>query len=1189
MAFGDITFDEFGVPHIAGMAPVRTPRAAAPTLSEQEEESLWSQMGSGMWSGIGAVGAGMDVPRSIVNNLLTGKDPTQPLRQPLSGVGRASGRDVLVGLGAAPKNVEGMWWESSEALADAPWDIAGVATEIATDPLTYLTLGLSAVGKVGKALKAAGAMDDVAKQAAKRLAKSLGRTPGRRESLAGAVLQDVFDSPRLAARYGDRISDYARAAGTTVDDLMKEPVYHQAGFKFPFVDRVVPIATKEGTRRLARGLDVAGAAAMKVPFVEPATRRLTAMFDHAVKNTVTAKGQEAARRLTKEEAHDVAETRGLLLPYVRSLHEGGWFDPREVQKRAAADGVELTNEQAQQQAIDLGMQLKRYAETKQKVGSFSHMSPEDTQKAMEAMDGLTAHLDAELSRTKGYGVKVDKLNDIMDGILKGYLPRQPTVMPGQKIGAAGSRTFKVNQPFMNERDLHGFPGGVYALDRISLDPEISGLRHRTTTLDRGTRKKARSYLKKKYGREIWGDHRPVYEDGKVKGYQLLDVLDEEGAPKVISKKDYEEANSKIVNWAVELDKRHADKGVPAYNWDPVESALRYAEQSAQARQAAQGTYEFLSQNAGTLEDMQVSGVSGSRTAYEVLSKNKALDTDKAVERFLETLQEESPDVYNGAVREATENLKKGQELTDKRIAREVFVAPEIVEDANRFMSTFTETEAVGQILQAWDKFTRMWKGSVTVPWPGFHSRNGISGLVRNWVAGVWDWDSYLDSMAVLDKRRAKIRGAASKYKVLGARTDEEATERIYEELFKHQVLTHHSGVAGEISYSTGLSEEVPGLTKIVPPRPPGTTRAQNLNPFADASAVQRYGSAASYLTEGMNRIPPFLNLLKKGYSPEEAAEMVRLLQVDYSRASDFVRKRVTRVFPFAKFTLGVIPWTVKSLIERPGGRLAQIAKGTSRLRADEPVMPEYVHESAAMSLPRSKEGNLRFLTTLGLMEEPFYAMAAPLAKLPVAPMEAIGDTGREILAQSHPVLRMIPELAFRKSSFYGGGEPGGRDIRTLTPPVGQVLENVAEGGLGKHAAGLMKRVIGEPTEGRPSPMGVRGGEGSPLLRAAEYGLMSSPLARVVSSARTITDPRKGAMERLSNFAFAIKTIDVSKGQENALKKEMLDEAMINLGGTRFTATSVPEHLMNKLTPEKRQEAERLKLLRSSLNRSMRGL
>jgi hypothetical protein len=144
----------FGPRAVQAMAP--RPANPIQPYQPQEEESILSKLGSTALSGLGYVGGVLDKPGRAVRGLLgMASGMHTPWTEALAGVpfsdtlgitdpsNRVSGEDLLKNWGALQGEGEKGTFEAR--------DLAGPALEMATDPLTYLTLGTgSALTETGE-------------------------------------------------------------------------------------------------------------------------------------------------------------------------------------------------------------------------------------------------------------------------------------------------------------------------------------------------------------------------------------------------------------------------------------------------------------------------------------------------------------------------------------------------------------------------------------------------------------------------------------------------------------------------------------------------------------------------------------------------------------------------------------------------------------------------------------------------------------------------------------------------------------------------------------------------------------------------------------------------------------------------------------------------------------------------------
>lgn len=196
----------------------RPRRRSRPRMTPEREQSLLAQTGSGVVSGLGAVGNLLDLPGSMVRDAVAFENPFDQLLSPLSDTNRTTGRDLNRQFGLAGKKDN--WLNFG----------GGILTEAALDPLTYLTGGLSAMGKAGKVAKMAGLSDDIAKAGA----RAAGKTVGPRAARMNASLDDLLQVTGSEAT--EAASRAAQKMGTSLDALRNEKLGSLARFQVPFTD-----------------------------------------------------------------------------------------------------------------------------------------------------------------------------------------------------------------------------------------------------------------------------------------------------------------------------------------------------------------------------------------------------------------------------------------------------------------------------------------------------------------------------------------------------------------------------------------------------------------------------------------------------------------------------------------------------------------------------------------------------------------------------------------------------------------------------------------------------------------------------------------------------------------------------------------------------------------------------------------
>src|SRR5690606_21165650 len=149
-----------------------------------------------------------DTPGAVVRNTLAGTNPLQGL---FDFDERTSGRQLLETWGVLDPNQEGL---------DAG-DVGGFGAEILFDPLTYLTGGLTAAGKLAKKSGALRHLDATAAAMSK----------GKRQARMSTTLDDLFQQ---APHLREATEQAAQKSGQNLADLLDQPLAGGIGIGIPF-------------------------------------------------------------------------------------------------------------------------------------------------------------------------------------------------------------------------------------------------------------------------------------------------------------------------------------------------------------------------------------------------------------------------------------------------------------------------------------------------------------------------------------------------------------------------------------------------------------------------------------------------------------------------------------------------------------------------------------------------------------------------------------------------------------------------------------------------------------------------------------------------------------------------------------------------------------------------------------------
>ena len=162
--------------------------------------------------------------------------------------------------------------------------------------------------------------------------------------------------------------------------------------------------------------------------------------------------------------------------------------------------------------------------------------------------------------------------------------------------------------------------------------------------------------------------------------------------------------------------------------------------------------------------------------------------------------------------------------------------------------------------------------------------------------------------------------------------------------------------------------------------------------------------------ESRMRVGTFIDLRKRGFSPEQAAKMTRDSYLDYSIMSP-ANRTLRDIIPFAAFTMKTIPQQAGLIARQPG--VAVAASQVYGQESPEGQVPyPYLEEQARIPLGKTgPTGDPLFLAGLGL----------PLETLNILPGASTAgqDIRRGIVASSQPLAKMAYSAVTGKDPFFG--------------------------------------------------------------------------------------------------------------------------------------------------------------------------
>ena len=243
----------------------------------------------------------------------------------------------------------------------------------------------------------------------------------------------------------------------------------------------------------------------------------------------------------------------------------------------------------------------------------------------------------------------------------------------------------------------------------------------------------------------------------------------------------------------------------------------------------------------------------------------------------------------------------------------IYFRPDAAKALNKFYLEYTgpadqmdsAQKVLSIVLSAGRSLRNAWRNTTLFPFPEYHVRNAITGIIKNWLELdiALRPDTYAQGHTFA-LARAGNKKALEQLKV----TTKHGRTYTGEELID---LYQRYNIGHGWFRSFGTDDVV------VP-------KTNWLNPL---SAGQRVGEH----TEDILRGTAFMELLKRGHDPKQAAKMVKAVQFDYTDVPGWVRVLRDTIFPFITWQYKNIPREAWNLATQPG-KVSQIV---SMVRAAE--------------------------------------------------------------------------------------------------------------------------------------------------------------------------------------------------------------------------------------------------------------
>lgn len=1059
---GDLSFDSVA-------AVTRKPRVED-LMTPDEQASMLKSLAYAGSSGLTAAGWLLDTPGAVVRGLLA--------EGPMKGLSalwetsdeRVTGRELARSYGLADDTDN---WRNFSG---------GLATEVLTDPLTYLSFGiaplLGGVAKTaaGRAAQKAGLLSGDLGLAAKRAVDAGVRQPGfgkmmlQRET-PEFLLGQMDDAARTAAE-----AEFRKVAGQQADDLLKQPMSASHRVSIPgLYESATDLYGKKYGDWVTRQSDAIGQSARATPFLGPALRHLQGMFDSRVLGRTDEADQWRARAVSEAErlgAEDSDQFLGILSTLVANdIGFDKWQNNSWRRQFSDAFGMAMENQRGVSAWNEIPEDIRRLFDDGG-AGQMLVDSAQDYQRAARARAkslGLPL-ADADLPYDIGYMARQRVYPDA---------PKMPGsyAAPEEKFLDATTELFGIRGGEAARKDYtRAFPRWV--LNKMAKDDKFQAqLRGLSSTVSNETvadtvnawlRTNAPEYLEK------------TRRDGRIGPFAYLlddveDIRSQEGQAAVEKGfKLYGELADRIGG----LPTNYAAEGLPFYG-DPLADFTRYVRGRGRSERVAPVLVDELAKAASKATSAPAFS---SFTAEEALSKFGLDTSDRVLDDAGQLTQlSQAEQLLAEALGRAQ---RRGGPLTMEELAG-VRIPQDLVESLNQGVQKARAPSEAKGLLKKLDNYTQRFK-TLALLFPSRYTRDAYSGSFAAATKGLFNiFDSYAGAQAGRGNYKPLARRLlnAPGYENLSEEDrvlkflSESAGQRLTDFNVLDDLGRQGSNLTPPDLFPGSTGNYFQGVGSKFDLRDPSTynifalrTQRGNPNWLLDA------GDRAAQATDSWNRIGTYLTATRKGYSPRAAKDMADLTQVSYRPESftSFEREIVKRLVPFYSYMKGITPLIADNLINRPAGLMGQSIRGINR--AGEPsedrFVPEYLRQSAAIPLGGEfpligldTPGITRFLTNIDLPHEGVLNLFTPGLGNTLAGKigNTLTKTAQNLLGQTNPLLKGPLEYAANRQ-FYSGrqlsdlfsmaekyGIPGGR----IWDQIGANLPG------GSRAMGLLRQATDE--------------------------------------------------------------------------------------------------------------------------------
>jgi endonuclease YncB( thermonuclease family) len=215
---------------------------------------------------------------------------------------------------------------------------------------------------------------------------------------------------------------------------------------------------------------------------------------------------------------------------------------------------------------------------------------------------------------------------------------------------------------------------------------------------------------------------------------------------------------------------------------------------------------------------------------------------------------------------------------------------------------------MNSFLRIYDKFTHWFKLNQTTVMPSFHARNKMSNMFLNWLAvgnESFKWRNQRDAWKAITSQG---HVAENVEKFIIANKDGTTSTMHWNEAYE---LGKIHGVVDEGFFAADLGAQ--SASKGVLPVKPKYDPTDTANFF-----LYRMGGQLGSRIENTDRLIHFVTQLRRGMSPEDAADSTRRFLFDYSDITAFEANVMKRVIPFYVWLRKNSRLQLSQMLENPG-------------------------------------------------------------------------------------------------------------------------------------------------------------------------------------------------------------------------------------------------------------------------------